>query len=80
VGSGGTSVSGDPSVDEVAGVNAWWNERVLSPDLRGPVLDFSSLDRPGGGVAVELRMGDRLPTVEGALGLREGVPGRLVGL
>src|SRR5882757_9278214 len=72
-GSGCSSCSADSSVDVVAGVKLWWNERVLSPDFRCPLLDFSSLVRPGGGVAVDVRIGDRLPTVEGAFGFNEGV-------
>jgi hypothetical protein len=50
-------------------------ERVLSPDfLIPPLLDFSSLERPGGGVAVDERGAARV-----VLGLREGVEGREAG-
>ena len=53
---------------------------MLSPDLRWPLLDFSSLGRPGGGVAAALRFGERLPAADDGLGRMEGVAGRLVGL
>jgi hypothetical protein len=40
---------------------------------------ISSLLRPGGGVAVELRAGERAPVVLVGLARSEGVPGRLEG-
>jgi hypothetical protein len=41
-------------------------------------MDFSSLERPGGGVAVEVRVGER--AAERAVeGFRDGVAGRLAG-
>ena len=53
----------------------------LSPlFLKPPAEAFSSLLRPGGGVAVDVRTGERLAAVDEVLGLSEGVPGRLVGL
>lgn len=53
---------------------------MLSPDFRCPPLfDFSSLERPGGGVAVDVLVGDRAAD-RMVLGLSEGVPGLLAGL
>lgn len=76
------SGSGDSSAVVVAGVYAGCVDRALSPDLRVAAAlpaALSSLARPGGGVAVEVRTGDRLAPVV-VLGLSEGVPGRLEGL
>jgi hypothetical protein len=80
-GRGALSTSSGDSVDVVAGVNAACvPDLVLSPDLRCPPLfDFSSLERPGGGVAVEVLVGDRAVDLM-VLGLSEGVPGLLAGL
>ena len=67
-------------MDVVAGVNAACvPDRVLSPDLRSPPLfDFSSLERPNGGVAVDVRVGERAADLV-VLGFRDGVAGRAGG-
>jgi hypothetical protein len=74
------STSSCDSVDVVAGVNAACvPDLVLSPDLRSPPLfDFSSLERPNGGVAVDVRVGERAADLA-VLGFKDGVAGRLAG-
>lgn len=80
-GTGALSTSSGDSVDVVAGVNAACvPDLVLSPDLRCPPLfDFSSLERPGGGVAVDVRVGERAADLT-VLGFKDGVAGLLAGL
>lgn len=77
----GSASFGESSAVVVAGVNAWCEDRVLSPDLRSLLLPttLSSLGRPSGGVAVDAREGESVTALDLGAVRSAGVPGRELG-